>query len=120
MLGIAIFHAITLICLGVCITSCTLGACQMRKKQRVRWDRFFDVSIVVVLVWCIPSVLWYRYPPLTICTPRLVYSHGFDTARAQIWESFWCSRPCVATIVRPSSLTELQQTLAQWSSVRVV
>lgn len=116
-------HAVLVWTVGFALALAAFAPCALA-CGRPRWPRAAEWrggALAIAIAWCAPMLLWYVFlPPLTVCTPRAVYSYPMRHA-GQPWEAFWCARPCAdAPVVRPSSVDELRATVAQWHSLRAV
>lgn len=78
------------------------------------------VSSLVLCLWCAPALSWMYYSPLSVCSPRIVHSLPTNKSTDEVWESFWCSRPCTGRVVRPESHADLVNLLRHTPHVRAV
>lgn len=75
-------------------------------------------SITVVgLSWGLASILWFAFSPLSVCSPRVVYSYP---RHSYYGEAYWCSKACNARIIRPVTEGDIRTALESASSVRLL
>lgn len=86
-----------------------------RWLQHRRW-----ILATLFSLWLLPAILWLSYSPLSVCSPRIVQSFPHDRSDDDVWEAYWCTRPCSGTIVRAENVSDVARILAASDSVRVV
>lgn len=109
-------------CIGVCLSCLPCIACFRRHPFRSAPRKWIISCFGVSLAWVAPSIVWFAYSPLNVCTARWTYSSprkAYQTSDSY-WEPFWCSRKCESQIYHPKSLQELQTFVSETSRIRAV
>lgn len=110
---LALFYVLTGSLLG-CMPCVLLRSGRLASKRGVYF-------LVLSTVWLLPFFLWVFYSPLSVCSHRIVHSYPTNRTHEDVWESFWCTRPCVSsTVHRPSTYEDLRRILVANRKVRAV
>ena len=93
-----------------------LVSCCCRRVRSMR------LCLAVSLAWTLPAILWFAYSPLSVCSPRIVYSYPHNATRSgSAWEGYWCARPCSdSELYEPADADALASIVAAASHVRVL
>ncbi len=116
-IGLLITYIVTFLSIGCC---CSCIPCQTCLYKTIT-KRTYTVKIVSNLcVWGFPILLWFLFSPLSVCSPKIIYSYERESKFYTNWESFWCSRVCSSTVRYVNSEFEIISILQTSPSVRVV
>lgn len=77
----------------------------------------------VVVLWILPSIVWFGWSPISVCSPMWMRSGppAREATDMTHWEGFWCTRKCSESgIVHPTTVEQVSVYLRDASSLRVV